>query len=336
MSRKISDAKRAIAEDGKIKTHVGGQALIEGVMMRGRYNWAMAVREPNGDMFVMEEDLASGRNKNSWMYWPIIRGCRALVESLTLGYKALSIATEKAFPEDVKSKSGEGAYESSKSGTDWVTTISMIFGVILGIVLFIVAPALITNLVVGDYQDKTMLWNVVDGVIRLAIFVLYLWLIGRMSDVKRMFAYHGAEHKTIHCYEHGLELTPQNARSFTRLHIRCGTAFMLMVMIIAILVYTIIPIQWFVGQMGFSQGAVSMALILAIRVALMPLIAGISYEITVKWAGNRPENPIVQFILWPGLQLQYLTTNEPDDSQLECAIEAMKLVLKREQAQAHN
>ena len=206
-------------------------------------------------------------------------------------------------------------------------------GLVLGVVLFIVAPAFLTNLIVGEYDSNALLWNVVDGLLRVAVFVFYLWLIGRMQDIKRMFGYHGAEHKTIHCYEHGLPLTPENARSFPRLHVRCGTAFLIMVMIIAIFVYTVVPLNALIDAWGVPDGAPKLALVIAVRIALMPVIAGISYEITVKWAGSHPENPLVKVILWPGMQMQYLTTNEPDDSMIECAIAAMQRVLEREEAE---
>ena len=211
--------------------------------------------------------------------------------------------------------------------------VSMVLGLVLGVVLFIVAPAFLTNLIVGEYDSNALLWNVVDGLLRVAVFVFYLWLIGRMQDIKRMFGYHGAEHKTIHCYEHGLPLTPENARSFPRLHVRCGTAFLIMVMIIAIFVYTVVPLNALIDAWGVPDGAPKLALVIAVRIALMPVIAGISYEITVKWAGSHPENPLVKVILWPGMQMQYLTTNEPDDSMIECAIAAMQRVLEREEAE---
>ncbi len=191
-------------------------------------------------------------------------------------------------------------------------------------------PALVANVIIGEYETAPLVWNITDGIVRVAIFVFYVWLIGRMKDIKRMFMYHGAEHKTIHCYEHGLELTAANARQFPRLHVRCGTAFLIMVMIIAILVYTIIPLDMFLAWAGITNGVLTFALLILIRLALLPLIAGISYEVTVKWAGNHPENPLVKVVLWPGMQMQYLTTNEPDDSQLECAIAAMKMVLNWE------
>ncbi len=411
MSNQKSDLSRAFSEDGTIKTHVGGQALIEGVMMRGKYNWSVAVREPGGGVYIEEHDLTSGRKKNGWMSWPLVRGCRALVESLVLGYKALEIAALHAFADeeevsraseeeetlraseeidfpardtefswkddfgrpdtvidalgaqtslevvgesplgdsgDVKEKpliggsAGEEKKPEKKSFLDQEAefgkkemALSMAIGLVLGVVLFIGAPALLTNLIVGEYDSNTLLWNIVDGFLRVLVFVFYLWLIGRMGEIKRMFGYHGAEHKTIHCYEHGLPLTPENARSFPRLHVRCGTAFLIMVMVIAILVYTITPINALIAAWGVPDGAPKLALVILSRIVLMPVIAGIAYEITVRWAGSHPDNPLVKVILWPGMQMQYLTTNEPDDGQIECAIAAMQRVLEREKAEAH-
>ena len=404
-TKQKSDLSRAFTEDGALKTHVGGQALLEGIMMRGKYNWSVAVREPDGNVYTEEHDLAYGKDKSGWLYWPFIRGCRAFVESLALGYKALSISAEHAFVEedegqgethdaanntsdfswkrdfgnpdemidalgaqrtidvvdgdtglpvafeassegDAPSQEGAGEGEQPEShGQAPVSeepekkpllggaemTISMIIGVVLGVVLFVVAPAFVTNLIVGEYDDRTLLWNIVDGILRIAIFIFYIWLIGRMSDIKRMFGYHGAEHKTIHCFEHGLPLTPENARSFPRLHVRCGTAFLIMVMIIAIFVYTVVPLDALIAAWGVPDGAPKLVLVIVVRILLMPLIAGIAYEVTVKWAGSHPDNPLVKVILWPGMQMQYLTTREPDDGQIECAIAAMKLVLEREE-----
>ena len=346
MTREKSDLSRAFSEDGARKTHVGGQALLEGIMMRGKYNWSVAVREPSGAVYTEEHDLASGKEKNGWLYWPLVRGCRALVESLVLGFKALEIATLHAYAEEdegdvpepvVNSKDTNNSPNEKEPEPEFgkkEMAISMVCGLALGIVLFIVAPAFITNLIVGEYDGNTLLWNIVDGVLRVAVFVFYIWLIGRMSEIKRMFGYHGAEHKTIHCYEHGLPLTPEIARSFPRLHVRCGTAFLIMVMIIAIFVYTVVPLNALIAAWGVPDGAPKLALVILSRIVLMPVIAGVSYEITVRWAGSHPDNPLVKVVLWPGMQMQYLTTNEPDDGMLECAIAAMKLVLEREEAEA--
>lgn len=338
MSEKKNDLSRAFSEDGALKTHIGGQALLEGVMMRGKFNWAVAVRQPDNVIYTEEHDLASGKKKNGWLYWPVVRGCRAFVESLVLGYKALSVAVEHAFvdaepaleePSDsVQSSNSEPALSSMEMA------LSMGLGLLLGVVLFVVAPAFITNLIIGEYDSNTLAWNVVDGILRIAVFVFYIWLIGRMEDIKRMFAYHGAEHKTIHCYEHGLPLTPENARQFPCLHVRCGTAFLIMVMIIAIFVYTVTPLNALIAAWGVPDGAPKLALVILVRILLMPVIAGLAYEVTVRWAGTHPEMPLVKVILWPGLQMQRLTTREPGDAELECAIAAMKLVLEREEAEA--
>lgn len=355
-----SDLSRAFSEDGQRKTHVGGQALIEGIMMRGKYNWAVAVRQPDGAIYIEEHDLSSGKKKHAWTQLPFIRGCVALIESLALGFKALQIAADHAFDLDEEAKKNqsqaniivdefEGQFQQSTLSSDSdvslsssvpekkesespqvFMTVSMIFGVVLGIVLFMVVPAALTNLIVGEYDSNTVLWNVVDGLLRVAIFIFYIWLIGRMEDIRRMFQYHGAEHKTIHCYEHCLELTPENAQSFPRLHVRCGTAFLIMVLVLAIIVYTVLPINAFISATGVADGVPKLALVIIARLLFLPLIAGISYEITVKWAGSHPENPLVKAILWPGMQMQYLTTNEPDVEQIECAIAAMQRVLDRE------
>ena len=398
----MSDSKRlkdAFNADGDVlcRTHIGGQALIEGIMMRGRYNWAVAIREPSGDIYTEEHDLASGRPKNSWLRWPIVRGCTAFVESLGLGYKALNIATEHAYdweetPEErderlakeakkkkttveelraaedaaaeqeaanLAAKREEHVAAAVEAGQDAqqaadefdaqvkkdaaeedslgpLMTISMVIGLLVGVAIFVVVPAALSNLVFGADAMNSVGWNIFDGILRVAIFVAYIWLISRMKDIKRMFCYHGAEHKTIHCFEHGLPLTVQNAQQFPTLHVRCGTAFLIMVMIIAIFVYTVLgaPINALVDLTGVTEGPLRFVLVVLTRIILMPVIAGVSYEITVQWAGKRPNNPLVRVILWPGMQMQRLTTNPPEDSMVECAIAAMQLVIAREELEA--
>lgn len=393
-AREKSDLARAFSEDGPCKTHIGGQALIEGVMMRGKNCWAIGVREPDGGLFSQEYPLSKKGNRLTWFSWPLVRGCVALVDSLALGFKALEIAANKAFDDEEEevaessapndpelpalnspkscladagssalndmvsselstSDSGLSSNLESASTSDFglssnlesasvsdstdegvlskaEMTFAMVLGVVLAVALFILLPAGLSNVIVGEYEQNPFVWNIVDGVVRVAIFIFYVWLIGRMPDIKRMFSYHGAEHKTIHCYEHGLELTPENARQFPRLHVRCGTAFLIMVMLIAIVVYTVIPLDGVIASLGIT-GTAAFALLLVVRLVFLPVIAGISYEITVKWAGSHPENPLVKVVLWPGMQMQRLTTNEPDDSMLECAIAAMKLVVANEE-----
>lgn len=343
MQKNPSELRRAFDEDGAHKTHIGGQALIEGVMMRGKTHWAVAVRTDDSSIY-QEEHILKAKGRTSWMKLPLVRGCVAFVDSLLLGFKALEISASHAAlaDDDYENKDHQDTQTDQTNQANQAAigdeglsrgeiAVSFVIGVVLALALFMLAPAALSNLVVGDYDVNPFAWNMVDGLSRVAIFIFYVWLIGRMKDIKRMFAYHGAEHKTIHCYEHGLELTPENARRFPRLHVRCGTAFMIMVMIIALLLYTIIPLDQLIGVLGVQESLPKFLLVLVVRIALLPVIAGISYEITVKWAGSHPDNPLVKVLLWPGMQMQRLTTNEPDDGQLECAIAAMKQVLAREQ-----
>ena len=332
-----SDIARAFKEDGACKTHIGGQALIEGVMMRGKNCWAVGVRESGGNIFSQKYPLSKKGNRPTWLSWPLVRGCVALVDSLALGFKALEIAASKAMVDEEGNLSeGSVAFEEKTSSQNESAlnkaemTLAMVLGIVLAVALFILLPAVVSNVLVGEYEQNPFAWNIVDGIARVAIFIFYVWLIGRVSDIKRMFAYHGAEHKTIHCYEHGLELTPENAQQFPRLHVRCGTAFLIMVMLIAIVVYTVIPLNEILTMLGVT-GPLAFVLLVAMRIVFLPIIAGISYEITVKWAGSHPENPLVRIVLWPGMQMQRLTTNEPDNEMLECAIAAMNLVLKSEE-----
>lgn len=336
----MGESRKAFEADSDVRTrtHIGGQALIEGIMMRGRYNWAVAVRTPDGSIYTEEHDLASGRKKNAWMYWPVIRGCTAFVESLALGCKALGISSEHAYEWDEEESDDANELDADKKsgGTGALMTISMIVGIVLGIVIFVVLPAALSNLVLGEESMNSVAWNIFDGIVRVAIFIVYIWLISLMKDIRRMFSYHGAEHKTIHCYEHGEVLDPGIAMRFPRLHVRCGTAFIIMVMLIAIFVYTVLgqPINALVDLTGVTDGPLRFVLIMVTRIVLLPIIAGVSYEVTVKWAGSHPDNKLVRVILWPGMQMQRLTTNPPDEGMIECAIAAMNLVLAREELEA--
>ncbi len=362
--------------DELFQSHIGGAAMLEGVMMRGRYSWAVAVREPGGGIYVEEHDVPGYGKRQPWRRWPLVRGCVSLVESLVLQYKAMGIVAAHAYNFDEVDESGEGdeqkltegdeqkpaeeaapaaatdgasaeaprdrAVEEARIATEeaedkgiapWMA-VSMAIGVVLGVALFIFVPALVTNLVVGDYSGQNMvLWNVIDGILRAGIFVLYMWLIGLMPDIKRMFCYHGAEHKTIHCLEHGLALTPENCRRFSRQHVRCGTAFIIMTLIVSIIVFTVFPTDLVASALGFDGGIGRFLVVLLSRIILVPLVAGVSYEITVRWAGSHPDNPLVKIVLAPGMAMQLITTHEPDDSMLECAIASMKAVIAREAAE---
>lgn len=346
--------------DELFQSHIGGAAMLEGVMMRGRYSWAVAVREPEGGIYVEEHDVPGYGKKQVWRAWPLVRGCVSLVESMVLQFKAMGITAAHAYDfEEEEDRAQDGALteeeraaerakareqieaeqraateEAEGKGLSGWMAASMAIGVALGVALFIFAPAALTNLLVGDYTHENMLvWNLVDGFFRAAVFILYMWLIGFMPDIKRMFGYHGAEHKTIHCLEHGLALTPENCRSYSRQHVRCGTAFIIMTLIVSIIVFTVFPTDLIVDALGLSGGLGRFGVVLLSRIVLLPVVAGFAYEVTVRWAGRHPENPLVKVVLAPGMAMQLITTNEPDDAMLECAIAAMKAVIRREAAE---
>lgn len=304
-------------------THIGGQAVLEGVMMRGKYNWAVAVRTPDGSIHTEEHELTSAAKKHAWMRRPIVRGVVALVETLSLAMKALSISASASGEED---ESGEPEELSAKE-----VTLSMVFGVVLAVGLFIILPAVITNLIVGSAAEHPVVWNLFDGVLRVVAFFIYIWAVSRMEDIQRVFGYHGAEHKVIHAFEHKLPLEPAIIQRYSTQHVRCGTSFLLMVMIIAILVFSLVPVRLIAASTGLEGRFAVMLVAIASRLVLIPLVAGIAYEITVKWAGNHPDNPIVKVMLWPGLQLQNMTTREPDDEMIEVAVAAVKPVIAREE-----
>jgi len=306
-------------------THIGGQAVLEGIMMRGKYNWAVAVRTPDGSIHSEEHDLTSGAAKHGWMRWPIVRGCVALVETLALAMQAFSVSA---------SLMGETEEEQLSSKE---ISLTLVIGGVLAVVFFIVLPVWLTNLITHtSAAQNPLLWNPVDGVIRVLIFFGYIWGIGRMHDIQRVFAYHGAEHKTIHAYEHNLPLEPDVIQHYDTLHVRCGTSFLLMVMIVAILVFSLVPVRLIASSLGVTnQLGISLIAIL-VRLLLLPLVAGLAYEITVKWAGNHAENPIVKLLLWPGLQLQRMTTREPSDDMIEVAVAAMQPVIDRETREAES
>jgi uncharacterized protein YqhQ len=299
-------------------THIGGQALLEGVMMRGRLNWAVAVRTADGEIHVEAQDLPP-KASTGWRTKPVLRGMYAMYETLALSLRAFGIAASLA---------GETEEEQLTSKEiAW----TMVAGIVLAVGVFIVAPALLTNVVAGSSATANpLLWNGVDGLLRLAVFFLYIGGIGLIPDIRRVFAYHGAEHKSIHAYEHGIPLEPRYIQRYDTLHIRCGTAFLLMVMVISILVFSLVPGKVVLGLWGITNGVAVIAFNIASRIVLLPLVAGLAYEVTVKWAGNHSENPFVKLILWPGMQLQRLTTRQPDDGMVEVAVAALRAVADRE------
>jgi uncharacterized protein YqhQ len=285
---------------------VGGQAVMEGVMMRGVSTWAVAVRKPDGEVDVQSFPLVSWTKRHRALRWPVIRGVVALVESLNIGFKALGLSVN-AQQED----------EEPISGPVWFGTI--VVALLFAVGLFFVVPVGLTSLFKDQLGSAFLFW-LVEGLLRTAIFLGYLVVIARLRDLRRVFEFHGAEHKTIACFEAGLPLTPANARRFSRLHPRCGTSFLLVVMIVAIFVFAPIGLPaWY--------------LLLASRILGVPLIAGLSFEV-IKWAGRNRRKGWVQTLMWPGMQLQKLTTREPDHDQLAIAIAALEAVLAVEDPRA--
>ena len=280
------------------KLSVGGQAVIEGVMMRGPKDVATAVRDPNGRIQVETHPVSSIADRYPILKKPMLRGTVSLVESLVLGLRSLSYSAKMAGDED------EQLTDKEMAGT-------IIFALVLASILFIAIPTGAAKFFHFITDDPVFL-NLMEGFLRLAIFLAYLGGISRMKDIRRVFQYHGAEHKTIHCYEAGLPLTVANVQRFSRLHPRCGTNFLLIVMLVSIFVYA------FLGWPSLIERIVS-------RILLLPVVAGISYEL-IRFAG-RTTNPVALKLIQPGLWLQYLTTRPPQDDMVEVAIESLKAVL---------
>jgi len=299
---------------------VGGQAILEGVMMRGVSTWAVAVRKPDseqlaeraaenseppaeparGEIEVSSFPLESWIKRHRALRWPVVRGVVALAESMKIGFRALAISANAQLPEG-EAEIGSGA---------WIGTVVLALALAVG--LFFVVPVGLTSLIKHQLGSSVLFW-LVEGLVRTAIFLSYLTLLSRLRDLRRVFEYHGAEHKVIACYEAGDELVPERAALYSRLHPRCGTSFLLVVMIVAIFVFAPVGLPaWYV--------------LVATRILGVPLIAGISFEL-IKWAGRNRNRPWVRGVMWPGLQLQKLTTRDPDVDQLAVAVAALDAVL---------
>ena len=332
-----------IAEEGELfATHIGGAATLEGVMMRGRDHWAVAVRCEDGSIYTEEHDLPAPESRPAWMKLPLVRGCVSLVSSMSLSYKAMEIAADHAFEEEeaggaAAAGSETGASEpadddssSSSDGPAWQFVLSIVFGLALGMGLFVALPVGVSNLVMGPLtSNNAIAWNLCEALLRIVVLIAYVGGIGLLPDMARLYGYHGAEHQSIHCFEHGLPLTPENAAKFSRIHVRCGTAFLVMTVMVAIVVHTLVPVGAWTDGLGLV-GITRSLFVFASRIAMLPLVAGLSYEVTVKWAGSHPENPLVKIALWPGLMMQKLTTRTADEGMLECAIAALRLVDEHE------
>lgn len=302
-----------------IKSRIGGQALIEGVMMRGITHTAMAVRKPDGDIDVSIEEIHTGKGIRIASKIPIVRGVVMFVQSIVTGYRYLAKSAEISGMADEEDSEPESKFEQ------WLTKvfgehlmkvlmgISMVLGLALCILLFILVPALIVKgidllIPLGVFK------SILEGIIKMAIFIGYLAAVSRMKEMKRVFCYHGAEHKSIFCYENGLPLTVENVRKQKRFHPRCGTSFMILILIISIVVSSVVTWD-------------SMLIRMLLKILMLPLIMGVGYEL-IKLAG-RYDNIVTHIISWPGMCMQHLTTAEPDDSQIEVAIASLVPVLPK-------
>lgn len=305
------------------KVNIGGQAVIEGVMMKGRKYYAVAVRKSDGTIVTESKESVSIMDRIKILRWPILRGIAVFVESLILGVKTLSFSADLYGEEDAD-------YQPSKfeiwldeklgeKGEKIIMGLTMCLSFILAIGIFMILPMLLSTLF-KKVIPSSFAQNIIEGAIRIIIFLAYMKLITKMKDIERTFEYHGAEHKTINCMEQDMELTVENVRGCTRLHKSCGTSFLFVVMIVSILVFSVVTTQvlWQRTLM---------------RIVLVPVVSGISYEF-IRWARLCPDNKLAHFLSKPGMWLQKeFTTREPDDAQIEVAIAAVKGVLKHEPMQ---
>ena len=295
---------------------IGGQAVIEGVMMRNGNDYAVAVRKPDQTIEVKKDQFIGLNARWHTKKIPIIRGVLSFIDSLVLGMSTLTYSA--SFFEDEEEVEKEKDKDGKSDAVFMGLTVAL--SVVIAVVLFMLTPFFISSLF-GKVIKSPMTLAVIEGLIRIAIFFIYIVAISQMKDIQRVFMYHGAEHKTINCIEHGAELTPENAAKYSRLHKRCGTSFLLIVMVVSIICFMFIRVD-------------NMALKIVLRVILVPVIAGVSYEV-IQWAG-RSESCLVNIVSKPGLMLQKLTTREPDLEMLEVAIASIEAIYDWRQFQAEN
>ena len=297
----------SVSRKGEDPLRVGGQAVIEGVMMRSPHSMAVAVRRPNGEIVVKRERLNFFSEKKLFSKLPLVRGVMNLLSSLILGMKALNFSANQSLEEE-------------KEVSSWTMGLTFTFALCFGILLFFLIPLFLTKwlrFAIPMVSTSGILFNLVDGIIRLMIFLAYLWAISFFKEIRRIFQYHGAEHKSIFAFEAGETLMADRVKGYSRLHPRCGTSFLLIVMVVSILVFALIP-----HQLSFGYKVVS-------RVVLIPLIAGLAYEI-IRFADQKRERKSMQYFIKPGLWLQRMTAHEPSEDQIEVALRALHEVLELE------
>lgn len=294
------------------KHYYGGQAVLEGVMMRGRKTMAVAVRNPHNEIVLHEEPLTAGIYTKNWGQWPFVRGLGMLWDALGLGMRALMWSAEVATQEDEEEQPAEF------SGPVAWTTVATSIG--FAVVLFFLIPTLASRWIASYFQDQPVIDAIAEGVLRFGIFLLYLWGISFIPDIRRVFGYHGAEHKAINAYEAGDVLTVASVQKHSVQHTRCGTSFLLYVLVLSIILFA--PLTF------ASVQPLWLALILRLvsRLLLVPIVAGIAYEI-IRFSAAHDKNPLMRLLITPGLLLQKMTTRQPDDGMVECAIQALEPVL---------
>jgi len=293
------------------ETLVGGQAVLEGVMMRSPHAWGIAVRKPSGEIVTHSEPLERPSEQHRWMGWPVVRGVMTLGHAMTLGFRALKFSANAALDEMPANDEGK-----KMEITGWMAGLNVAFSIIFFIFMYKYLPLLATTELkkVNPVFGQQFLFNLVDGLIRIAMFLLFVWVVSLWKDIRRVYEYHGAEHKTVFAFENGDPLETAAVQKYSTYHPRCGTSFLMTVMIISMIVYMFIPVTTFWAR--FAE-----------RIILLPLIAGVSYEI-IRFAAKH-RGSLFALMTAPGLWLQRITTQPPDDSEVECAIisldEAMKL-----------
>jgi uncharacterized protein YqhQ len=293
-------------EEGGQETLVGGQAVLEGVMMRSPHAWAIACRKPSGEIATHSEPLERPSDKHPWMAWPVVRGVITLGHAMTLGFRALKFSGNVALDEMQPTEPGKKKIEIS----GWLAAVNIILSVGFFIFMYKFVPLVAATELkrVNPLFGEQIIFNLVDGVIRLALFLLFIWGISLMGDIHRVFEYHGAEHKTVFAFENGDPLKVAEVQKYTTYHPRCGTSFLMTVMILCIAAYTLVPVTTFWARF-------------AVRIALLPVIAGVSYEI-IRFAAKH-RGSLFALMTAPGLWLQRITTQPPTDDQAECAIVAL-------------
>ena len=306
------------ALEGGEETLVGGQAVLEGVMMRSPHAWGIAVRKPSGEIATHSEPLERPSEKRKWMGWPVIRGVMTLGHAMTLGFRALRFSANVALDE-LQSDSGADHKPAKKKVevTGWIAGVNVAFSIVFFIFMYKYLPLVATTELkkVNPVFGEQFIFNLVDGVIRIAMFLLFVWGVSLWKDIRRVYEYHGAEHKTVFAFENGDPLEAAAVQKYSTYHPRCGTSFLMTVMIISMVVYMFIPVHTFWAR--FAE-----------RIALLPVIAGVSYEI-IRFAAKH-RGSLFALMTMPGLWLQRITTQAPDDREVECAILALNEAMKLE------